>query len=90
MSGTSFATPVVTGVAALLLSLQRQRGEAIAPQKIRTALLETALPCNLLPNQDSSRCLVGQLNRPLVKVTLWRMMGTDHRRYVLRDRYAKS
>ena len=64
LSGTSFATPVVTGVAALLLSLQRQRGEAIDPQKIRTALLETALPCNLEPNQDSRRCLVGQLNIP--------------------------
>ena len=64
LSGTSFATPVVTGVAALLLSLQRQRGEAISPQKIRTALLETALPCNLEPSQDSGRCLVGQLNIP--------------------------
>lgn len=61
LSGTSFATPIVTGVAALLLSLQRQHGD-IDPQKIRTALLKTAIPCNFNLTGDRRRCLVGKLN----------------------------
>lgn len=61
LSGTSFATPIVTGVAALLLSLQRQLQEA-DPQKIRRILLETALPCDFIFTQESRRCLVGKLN----------------------------
>ncbi len=82
LSGTSFATPVVSGVAALLMSLQLQkdyppkppfprgarelkplergaREEKPDPQKARTALLETAIPCQ---SQDTRRCLVGQIN----------------------------
>ncbi|MGK7875846.1 MAG: PatA/PatG family cyanobactin maturation protease [Xenococcaceae cyanobacterium] len=62
LSGTSFATPIVSGVAALLLSVQKQRGEEIDPQKVRTALLKTALPCNLNSSDESRRCLVGKLN----------------------------
>jgi hypothetical protein len=61
LSGTSFAAPIVTGVAALLLSLQIQRGEAPNPQKVRDAILKSALPCT---PSDASRCLVGKLNIP--------------------------
>jgi cyanobactin maturation PatA/PatG family protease len=35
LSGTSFATPIVSGVAALLLSLQIQRGEKPDPAKVK-------------------------------------------------------
>lgn len=62
LSGTSFATPIVSGAAALLLSLQLQRGEKPDPQKVRTALLETALPCFPTDTDDTRRCLVGKLN----------------------------
>lgn len=62
LSGTSFATPIVSGVAALLLSLQLQQGEKPDPQKIRTALLKTALPCLPTDTDDTDRCLVGKLN----------------------------
>jgi cyanobactin maturation PatA/PatG family protease len=64
LSGTSFATPIVTGVAALLLSLQIQRGEAPNPQKVRDAILKSALPCTPADTSDASRCLVGKLNIP--------------------------
>ena len=61
MSGTSFASPIVSGVAALLLSLQVQRGETPDPHKIRKLLLQSALPCD--PDmQTGRRCLAGKLN----------------------------
>ncbi|MBD2255586.1 S8 family peptidase [Nostoc parmelioides] len=62
LSGTSFAAPIVSGVAALLLSLQIQRGEKPDPHKVRTALLETAIPCTPNDTDDVSRCLLGKLN----------------------------
>ncbi|MFO5440849.1 MAG: S8 family peptidase, partial [Dolichospermum sp.] len=62
LSGTSFATPIVSGVAALLLSLQVQRGETPDPAKVRRVLLETAIPCTTKDTDDISRCLLGKLN----------------------------
>ncbi len=64
MSGTSFATPIVSGVAALLLSLQLQRGEEPNPQKVREAILQSALPCEFDETDGEGRCLVGKLNIP--------------------------
>ena len=64
LSGTSFATPIVTGVAALLLSLQIQRGETPDPQKVRAAILNSALPCTPADTTDPRRCLVGKINIP--------------------------
>lgn len=61
-SGTSFATPIVTGVAALLLSLQRERGEQPDAAAVRTALLTSALPCIPSQPQSQDRCLSGRLN----------------------------
>lgn len=59
-SGTSFASPIVSGVAALLLSLQIQHGEKPNPHKVRDAILNSALPCD---NEDvNHRCLAGKLN----------------------------
>ena len=62
LSGTSFATPIVSGVAALLLSLQMKRGEKPDPQKVKNALLASATPCNPKDTDDLSRCLMGKLN----------------------------
>jgi cyanobactin maturation PatA/PatG family protease len=61
-SGTSFATPIVSGLVALLLSIQLQRGEKLDPHAIRDALLQSALSCNQAKGLDSRRCLVGTLN----------------------------
>ena len=61
LSGTSFATPIVSGVAALLLSLQRQRGDPPDPHRVRAAILASALPCEAAAD---NRCLAGQLNIP--------------------------
>lgn len=61
-SGTSFATPIVSGLVALLLSIQLQRGEKPDPHAIRDALLQSALSCTQTKGLDSRRCLVGTLN----------------------------
>ena len=62
MSGTSFAAPIVAGVAALLLSLQVQRGETPNPHAVREALLKSALPCQYADSENEPKCLAGLLN----------------------------
>jgi cyanobactin maturation PatA/PatG family protease len=62
LTGTSFATPIVSGVAALLLSLQLQRGEKPDPHQVKTALLKTAIPCKANDTDNQNRCLLGKLN----------------------------
>lgn len=70
-TGTSFATPLVAGVAALLLSLQVERGHAPDPQAVRAALLETATPCDPATGGDAcSRSLRGRLNIPAARTRL--------------------
>ena len=61
-SGTSFATPIVSGIVALLLSIQRQRGAPPNPYAVREALLGSASPCPHHEAIDCRRFLVGRLN----------------------------
>lgn len=63
-NGTSFATPLVSGAAALLLGLQVSKGDEPDPLAIRRLLLDTALPCEGSDSEYSSRCLAGKLNLP--------------------------
>ncbi|MEV6909316.1 S8 family serine peptidase [Amycolatopsis sp. NPDC051071] len=53
-TGTSLATPLVAGVAALLLSLQVAAGRRPDPRRIADALLTTATPCG---SDDPVACL---------------------------------
>ena len=62
LNGTSFAAPVVSGVAALLLSEQVRRGETPDPQGVRRILLQSALPCGEDVPEATRRCLAGKLN----------------------------
>jgi cyanobactin maturation PatA/PatG family protease len=61
-SGTSYATPVVSGVAALLLSLQLKLGREPDPHAVRAAILNSAKGCNEQPVSDCRRILAGRLN----------------------------
>jgi cyanobactin maturation PatA/PatG family protease len=61
-TGTSLATPLVSGVAALLASLQRRfTGHADMPM-IRRILLASATGCQEQPIDECDRLLVGRLN----------------------------
>jgi cyanobactin maturation PatA/PatG family protease len=62
-TGTSYATPYVTGQAALLASLQLAGGRAPDPAAIRAALLATAHPC-LETDGDCRRLLAGRIDIP--------------------------
>ncbi|WP_293149412.1 MULTISPECIES: PatA/PatG family cyanobactin maturation protease [unclassified Microcoleus] len=62
--GTSVAAPVMTGIAALLMSLQLQEGKPIDAEAVRIALLNTAIPCDPNVVADPERCLRGFVNIP--------------------------
>lgn len=64
LTGTSFAAPIVAGVAALLLSIQRRDGKNPDPRAVREAIVESALPCDQARISDYHRCLAGVLNIP--------------------------
>jgi hypothetical protein len=61
-TGTSYATAVVSGIAALLLSLLHRHGRPASPHVVRAALLRTALDCRVQPVADCRRLLGGRLN----------------------------
>ncbi|WP_432020071.1 PatA/PatG family cyanobactin maturation protease [Streptomyces sp. 1222.5] len=70
--GTSCAAPIVTGVAALLLSLQHQLDMPPDVAAVRSALLDSAQPC--LPEDahgDPNRCLSGKLDVTAASKTLF-------------------
>jgi hypothetical protein len=61
-TGTSYATPIVSGIAGLLLSLQIKRGQRPSPALVRQALLRSALSCDDQSRTDCRRFLAGRLN----------------------------
>ncbi len=61
-SGTSLATPLVAGVAALLASLQRKRGRRVDMAVVRRILLAAATGCAEKPTDQCDRLLFGRLN----------------------------
>lgn len=64
LKGTSMAAPVITGLCALLLSLQRQQGKPVDTETVRAALLNTAIPCTADDIDEPERCLRGKVNLP--------------------------
>ncbi len=61
-SGTSYATPIVSGVAALLLSVQVKHGLKPDPQSVRAAILSTTVGCDDQTVPDCRRLLAGRFN----------------------------
>jgi cyanobactin maturation PatA/PatG family protease len=63
-SGSSFATPIVSGVAALLLSADRQNGSEVDPLAVGEIILKSAQPCRPGDSAECDRYLAGTLNIP--------------------------
>lgn len=62
-TGTSYATPVVSGVIALLMSAYIKRyGVFASPYLVRDALLKSAIRCDQRSTEDCRRLLAGRLN----------------------------
>lgn len=61
-TGTSFATPLVSGIVALLLCLQRKRGHKLDGSLARNAIIETAIGCDRSHDANCERLLAGRLN----------------------------
>ena len=61
-SGTSYATAVVSGVGALLLSVAQREGYRIDALDIRDILIDSAAPCTLEGDSACDRYLAGTLD----------------------------
>jgi cyanobactin maturation PatA/PatG family protease len=61
-SGTSYAAPIVSGVAGLLLSLHLKLGRKSNPQAVRAAMLDSAHACDPQAVLDCRPFMVGSLN----------------------------
>jgi cyanobactin maturation PatA/PatG family protease len=61
-TGTSFATAIVSAVAALLLSVARHEGYRLDPLDIRQILIDSATPCELEGAGACDRYLAGTLD----------------------------
>jgi cyanobactin maturation PatA/PatG family protease len=62
--GTSYATPVVSGVVALLMSLQIKSGGSADAYAVRDVLEKTAIRCVNDGTNDCRRFMLGKLNIP--------------------------
>ncbi|MBI2477350.1 MAG: S8 family serine peptidase, partial [Planctomycetia bacterium] len=61
-TGTSFATPIVSGIAGLALSAVIQSEQIPRPSVLRGAILQSAIDCKIQPTSDCSKLLSGRLN----------------------------
>ncbi|NCR53364.1 MAG: PatA/PatG family cyanobactin maturation protease [Microcystis aeruginosa L211-07] len=60
--GTSCAAPIVTGTAALLMSLQLEQGLSPDAEAVRAALINSAIACDPKEVEEPERCLLGKIN----------------------------
>jgi cyanobactin maturation PatA/PatG family protease len=72
-SGTSYATAVVSGAAALLLSLARREGYRLDAVDIQQILVESAAPCTLQGDGACDRFLAGTLDAAAAVAALRRL-----------------
>ncbi|MDZ8025073.1 MAG: PatA/PatG family cyanobactin maturation protease [Nostoc sp. DedQUE11] len=96
-TGTSGAAPIVTGISALLMSLQLQAGKPVDAEAVRAALLKTAIKCDTEIVEEPERCLRGFVNilgamkmlfgRPSVTISFAgeQVTRTEHGGYAIPD-----
>ncbi|MER6789128.1 S8 family serine peptidase [Streptomyces sp. NPDC000658] len=80
LTGTSFATPIVTGVAALLVAQQIAEGQEPDPLAAARAILASAdrPPCGPDDAPDCRRLLGGRLDAPRAFELISRRSSLDH------------
>lgn len=61
-TGTSFATPIVSGVAALALSSLIEQRRMPSTADVTAAILQSTIDCDIQPTSDCSKLLSGRLN----------------------------
>jgi cysteine desulfurase/selenocysteine lyase len=61
-TGTSYAAPIVSGVASLLLSLQLKQGLTPSVARVRSAIVSSALGCKHKRTNDCRKLLAGRLS----------------------------
>ncbi|MBV5275155.1 MAG: S8 family serine peptidase [Lamprocystis purpurea] len=71
-SGTSYAAPIVAGIAALLLSLQLRRGIKPSAAAVRSAIIGSATGCDIQAANDCRKLLAGRLSISRTVETLLR------------------
>ena len=76
-TGTSYATPIVAGVAALLLGVQLKRSGLVSAERVRLALINSAVDCEQEPVKDCRRLLAGRLDVRSALSTLMEQGTTD-------------
>jgi cyanobactin maturation PatA/PatG family protease len=72
-SGTSYATALVSGAAALLLSFARHEGYRVDAGDVREILIESAIPCTLEGDGACDRFLAGTLDAAAAVAALRRL-----------------
>ena len=70
LTGTSFAAPIVTGIAALLLSIEVDAGRKADPMAVREAILSSVSACQPTTGADCRKYLAGALSIPLAYANL--------------------
>jgi cyanobactin maturation PatA/PatG family protease len=75
-TGTSFATPIASGIAALLMCLQAKNGQRADGRLVYKALLNTAIRCNPDTASDCEKTLAGRLNIP---AAMEQILNSNHK-----------
>ena len=73
--GTSYATPMVSGIIGLLMSLQIQQGQKPDAYLIKSIIEKTAIPCVGDGKTDCRRFLRGKINLPAVLAEIQKNTG---------------
>ncbi len=63
-TGTSYAVPIVSGIAALLLSLQLKNENKFDTKSVHACLLDSAIGCDVWPVLDCRKLLRGRVSVP--------------------------
>ncbi|MBK8897149.1 MAG: PatA/PatG family cyanobactin maturation protease [Candidatus Competibacteraceae bacterium] len=89
-NGTSYAAAIVSGVIALLASLQIKHGLPVNFRAIREAILNSALGCEGEPVKADCRLLAGRLNINGAKLLLLKGMNTMNMKEVREPKQATN